>query len=148
MGEIIYTVTSSKRLLSKIHKTLVESNKKNTNPIKIWEKLYKNKLSQKQKLQMAKTKRHELMLCIINHQGDANLNKNNISSHNTETGTHDKEQKQPVLACMQEERDSHLQLVKMPTGSTFLENNIDIFPKLEIEVPFNSVMWFPKGPQI
>ena len=45
-------------------------------------------------------KTHEKMLHITSHQEDANQNNNEISSHTTETGTHSKEQKQPVLEWM------------------------------------------------
>ena len=43
-------------------------------------------------------KAHKKMLHITRHQGDSNQNE--ITSHTRETGTHSKEQKQPVLAWM------------------------------------------------
>ena len=73
---------------------------------------------------MAK-KHMKKMVHIVSHQGDANQNNNEISSHTTENGTHSKEQKQPVLVWMWGKRDAPSLLVGMPTGSVFLENNMD-----------------------
>ena len=70
------------------------------------------------------------MLFITDHQGDADQNNHDIPPHTTETGTHPKEQKQPLLERMWGERDPSTLLVGMPTGPALLENNMDASQKI------------------
>ena len=88
-----------------------------------------NRNFSKGEIRMAK--RHMIkMLCITNHQGDADQNNYEIPPHTTENGTHPKEQKQPVLERMWRERDSSTLLVGMSTGPALLENNMDASQKI------------------
>ena len=75
------------------------------------------------------------MLFINNHLRDADQNNYEIPHHKAETGTHPKEQKQPLLAWIWGERDPPTLLVGMPNGSVFLENNMEASQKIRNRAP-------------
>ena len=57
--------------------------------------------------------RHEKMLNIANHQGNANQNHNEISPHTCQNGYHQKEHKQQMLARMWRKGNLYTLLVGM-----------------------------------
>ena len=76
-------------------------------------------------------KAHEKMLEISDHQGNANPNNNDTSSHSCQNGCHQKEHKQPMLAEMCWKGYPHTLLVGMSIGAATEENSMEVSQKLK-----------------
>ena len=70
---------------------------------------------------------YEKMLNITSHQTDANQNHNEVSSHTSQSGQHKQIHKQ-MLERLWRKGNSSALLVRLQTGATTMENNMD-FPQ-------------------
>ena len=74
---------------------------------------------------------HEKMFKIINNQGNANQNYNEISPHARQDGYNQQDRKQPVLERMWREGNSDTLLVAVQTGAATMENSMEIPQKIK-----------------
>jgi hypothetical protein len=83
-----------------------------------------NKTFSKEEIQTAK--KHEKMLTILGHKGNANQNHTKILPHPCQNDYHQEHQQQQMLARMWGKRNPHTLLVGMQASTTTLENNMEV----------------------
>ena len=68
----------------------------------------------------------EEMSDLVNRRGDAKRNNMEMATHAIDTDTQRKESEPSLRARMCRERDPHSLALGMPTGSIFVQNEMDI----------------------
>ena len=83
---------------------------------------------------MAFTGPCEKMLNIINHQGNANQNHNEISFHRCQNHYHQKDHKQRMSAKMWRKGNPHMLLMGMLIGAATVEYSMEVSQKVKNRV--------------
>ena len=78
------------------------------------------------------------MFNIINYQGNANQNYNEISPHACQNGYNQQDRKQQVLEKMWREGNCHTLLVGVQTGAATMENSMEIPQKIKARTTIRS----------
>ena len=92
---------------------------------------------------------YEKMLDIINYQGNANKNHNDLSLHTCQKSHHEKEPKWQMLARMWRKGNPCVLLMGMQKGAATVENSMEVPHKIKNRTTIwssNSTPWYiPKN---